>query len=210
MMADFILLGASGHSKVIIDMLHRMSDRECEECKIALLDDDEALLGTEIMGHSVIGKIEDCVLYPERRFIISIGNNDIREKLSRRYCLNYATAIHPSSIIGRNVTIGEGTVVMPGAIINSGTKIGKHCIINTGATIDHDNWVDDYVHISPGVHLAGTVSVGKKTWMGVGSSCLNNITIGPDVIVGGGSTVIRNIEVSGTYVGTPARRVSAG
>ena len=70
--------------------------------------------------------------------------------------------------------------------------------------------VDDYVHISPGVHLAGTVSVGKKTWMGVGSSCLNNITIGPDVIVGGGSTVIRNIEVSGTYVGTPARRVSAG
>ena len=169
MMADFILLGASGHSKVIIDMLHRMSDRECEECKIALLDDDEALLGTEIMGHSVIGKIEDCVLYPERRFIISIGNNDIREKLSRRYCLNYATAIHPSSIIGRNVTIGEGTVVMPGAIINSGTKIGKHCIINTGA-----------------------------------------ITIGPDVIVGGGSTVIRNIEVSGTYVGTPARRVSAG
>ena len=58
MMADFILLGASGHSKVIIDMLHRMSDRECEECKIALLDDDEALLGTEIMGHSVIGKLK--------------------------------------------------------------------------------------------------------------------------------------------------------
>ncbi len=206
-MEHVILMGASGHAKVVIDILHEMSCREGIEYNIELLDDDASLQGTKIMGHKVVGKISDCVNYPKSRFLISIGNNKIRETLAKRYQLDYMTAIHPSAIIGTDVAVGEGTVIMAGAVINCGTKIGTHCIVNTGATLDHDNKISDFVHISPGVHLAGAVSVGEKSWIGVGSCCVNNISIGAEILVGGGSTVIGDLTAKGTYVGTPAKRL---
>ena len=169
-MEHVILMGASGHAKVVIDILHEMSCREGIEYNIELLDDDASLQGTKIMGHKVVGKISDCVNYPKSRFLISIGNNKIRETLAKRYQLDYMTAIHPSAIIGTDVAVGEGTVIMAGAVINCGTKIGTHCIVNTGATLDHDNKISDFVHISPGVHLAGAVSVGEKLYPRVSHS----------------------------------------
>ncbi len=206
-MENIILLGASGHSKVIIDILHCMSRKKEKEYRIALLDDDESLQGTEIMGHTVIGKISDCIKYPESSFLIAIGNNKIRERLAQEYDLHYILAIHPSAVIGENVAIGAGTVVMPGAIINSGTEIGRHCIINTGVTIDHDNQIGDFVHISPGAHLAGTVSVGKRSWLGIGSCCANNISMHSDVVIGAGGAVITDLNERGTYVGIPAKKI---
>ena len=91
-MEHVILMGASGHAKVVIDILHEMSCREGIEYNIELLDDDASLQGTKIMGHKVVGKISDCVNYPKSRFLISIGNNKIRETLAKRYQLDYMTA----------------------------------------------------------------------------------------------------------------------
>ena len=40
--------------------------------------------------------------------------------------LKFVNCIHPKSILGKDVTLGEGNVVMAGAIINSSTKINNH------------------------------------------------------------------------------------
>ena len=97
---------------------------------------------------------------------------------------------------------------MANAVLNADVKIGKGCIINTAATIDHDCTINDFVHISPGVKIAGTVDIGKKTWIGIGSSIINNLTICDNCIIGAGSTVIYDIKCSGTYVGSPVRRIN--
>lgn len=114
------------------------------------------------------------------------------------------TLIHPSVLMGQEVTIGTGTVIMAGAVINPSTTIGKGCIINTSSIVEHDNRISDYVHISPGVQTGGNVEVGKSSWLGIGSTVINNVSIISECIVGAGSVVVSSLTKKGVYYGKPA------
>lgn len=199
---DVIILGASGHAKVIADIVKKSGDN-----LIGFLDDNEEIQNKIIFDNKkVIGKISDCINYKNIEFIIGIGNNKIRKKIAEEYKLNWYTAIHPNAIIANEVEINEGTVIMAGTVINTGTKIGKHCIVNTCSSLDHDNILEDYVHISPGAHLAGTVTVKEGTWICAGVTVINNITIEKNTIIGAGAVIIRDIdEENNTYIGVPAK-----
>lgn len=178
------LYGASGHAKVIMDIL-RASGKEIK----ALVDDNPDI--NELCGIEVVHNHEG--LSP---FIVSIGDNKTRkvvaEKLETQGA-DFETAIHPSSVVSPSATIDSGTVVMPGALVNAESTIGKHCIINTGASIDHECNIDDYVHISPHSTLCGNVSVGEGTWIGAGSTIIQGIKIGKWCIIAAGSVVSKNI-----------------
>jgi len=175
------LIGASGHAKVIIDIL-KSQGVEVE----ALYDDNENI--TELLGKPVLHQEE--ITSP---LIISIGSNKIRKRLAEKLNVEFGTAIHSSSIVSTFATVGAGSVVMQGAIIQSCAKVGKHCIINTGATVDHDCEINDYVHISPNTTLCGIVSVGEGTHIGAGSVVLPGIKIGNWCVIGAGSVVAKDL-----------------
>lgn len=200
-----LIIGASGHGKVIADIAIKIGRWE----NIAFLDDDESINSS--MGLKVIGKVADAYTYmSDYDLFVAIGNNTTREKLHIKIIMTGASIpnlIHPNAVIGEKVELGLGTVVMAGVTINCCTKIGNGCIINTGATIDHDSVLEDYVHISPGAHLAGTVKVGKGSWLGIGSIVNNNVNIVSNCKVGAGAVVVKDLTEPGTYVGVPARRV---
>ncbi|MCC5803208.1 acetyltransferase [Rossellomorea vietnamensis] len=200
-----LIIGASGHGKVVADIALKMKRWQ----SVVFLDDDENIKTT--MGIEVIGKsIEAFELINDYDILVGIGNNAIRKKIQENLETKGATLpvlIHPTAIVGEEVCIAPGTVVMAGAVINCCTNIGKGCIINTAATIDHDNIIGDYVHVSPGSHLAGSVKVGQQTWLGIGSIVSNNLNITNNCIVGAGAVVNIDLTESGTYVGVPVRRV---
>lgn len=175
------LYGASGHARVIIDIL-RANDEPIE----ALFDDNE--------------EIDHLLDYPVLRspqvsgpLIISIGNNGIRKKIAERIQVKFGKAFHPSAVVSREAVVEEGTVIMQGAIVQSGGYIGKHCIINTGASVDHECRIGDYVHISPHSTLCGNVVVGEGTWIGAGSVILPGVKIGAWSVIGAGSVVSKDI-----------------
>lgn len=205
MKEQLIIIGASGHGKVVADIAIKMNRWE----EIGFLDDDEFL--DECLGLKVLGKSSDAYKYKEAaEFFVAIGNNDTREKLQEKLIkegLEIATLIHPNAEIASEVEIGIGTAIMAGVVINPSTKIGKGCIINTSSSIDHDNIIEDYVHISPGVNLAGTVYVGKGSWLGIGSVVNNNINICSKTIIGAGSVLINNTYSGGVYLGVPAKKI---
>lgn len=190
-MVDVVILGAGGHARVIADIVEAEGNKV-----IAFLDDDLSLT-------NVKGPISDYTKYQNAEFVIGIGNTEIREKLSK-LPLKWHKAIHPSAIISKSATIGEGTVIMPRVVINARTFIGEHAIINTGAIIEHDNRIGNFAHISVGVNLGGTVTIGQKSWIGIGSTVKQSITIGDDVFIGAGALVIKDINKPGTYIGVPA------
>lgn len=200
-----LIIGASGHGKVVADIALKMNKWE----SISFLDDNENLKSS--MGIDVIGTTKDVHKFIDSHdVIVSIGNNSTREKIQNmleKLGASIPVLIHPSAIIGNDVEIGIGTVVIAGVVINCCTKIGKGCIINTSATIGHDNIIEDFVHISPGAHLAGTVKVGQGSWLGIGSIVRNNIIITQNVNIGAGAVVVKNITESGTYIGIPAKKV---
>lgn len=206
MKKTLLIIGASGHGKVIADIALKMNKWQ----SIAFLDDNENVKSS--MGIEIIDKSTSISRYiSDYEFFVGIGNNAIREKIQRQLEVEGASIpvlIHPSAVIGEQVYVEAGTVVMAGAVINCCTKIGKGCIINTASTIDHDNVIEDYVHISPGAHLAGTVKIGRGTWLGVGSIVSNNINVTSKCKIGAGAVIIEDITENGTYVGIPAKRIA--
>ncbi len=203
MKKNVVIIGASGHGKVIADIIIKSGDSI-----LGFLDDNKNK-GDTFCGYPILGKSTDYKRFQKKcEFVIAIGNADIREKISL-LCHNvkWYTAIHPQSVISTiDVSIGEGTVVMANVVINSGASIGKHCIINTSSVVEHDNNICDFVHVSVGTKLAGTVSVGKKTWIGIGATVKNNTTICGNCMIGAGAVVVNNIDCEGTYIGVPAKK----
>ncbi len=175
------LYGASGHAKVIIDILYS------QDIAINGLYDDndkiDNLLNLPIIHNSEF----------KSPIIVSIGNNIIRKTIVDKLSVEFGIGIHSLSILSPNCEIGNGTVVMQGAIIQSCARIGSHCIINTGATVDHDCIIENFVHISPNVTLCGNVFVGEGTHIGAGSVVTPGVKIGKWCVIAAGSVVTKDI-----------------
>ena len=138
-----ILIGASGHGKVVADIVHFSGDRV-----LGFLDDGADM--DSFCGYPILGKSADYAAFPEARFVISIGNSEARRRIAGAMpSARWYTAVHPHAVISpMDTKVQEGTVIMANAVINPGARIGKHCIVNTGAIVEHDNIVEDFVHIS--------------------------------------------------------------
>ncbi len=201
-----LIIGASGHGKVIADMAYRLGYRH-----IGFLDDRYCPSGespyTTCLGFPVIGNTQDLSRLDDGHtgFVIAIGNNAIRKRIDMASPLPWVTLIHPSASIGLGVTLGEGTVVMAGAVINPAATVGRHGIVNTCAVVEHDNVLGNYVHISPNAALGGTVTVGDCTHIGIGASVRQGIHIGSSCTVGAGAVVVKDLPSDGVYVGIPAK-----
>lgn len=200
-MKEVIIIGASGHGKVVADAILAAGNRV-----LGFLDD--GCTAQTVLGLPVLGRSEDYVNYPNAEFLIAIGDNGTRMQIEERLQnVTWHTAIHPAAVISPFSEIGEGTVVMANAVVNPGAVIGRHCIVNTAAVIEHDSRIGDFAHISVGAKLAGTVTVGEGTMVGIGAAVSNNITVSGGCIIGGGAVVVRDLTEPGTYAGVPARRI---
>lgn len=208
MKEKIFVFGASGHAKVVIDVIERQGLYDI----VFLVDDDPALKGTHFYGYPVIGGKQELL---EARVqicggIVAIGSNRARIAVAQWLSdsgFPLVSAIHPFAQLGRGSTVAVGTVIMAGAVINSDTHIGRNVIVNTRASIDHDCIIGDGVHIAPGATLCGTVSVGTGSFICAGATVIPNLTIGNNVIVGAGSTVISNVPDKVIAVGSPAKNM---
>lgn len=193
------LFGASGHGKVIVDIIQ--SDSKSEKI-VAVYDDnpkEEQLLGVPVL------KTDDKIENLQARWVISVGNNSIRKKIAQKIKGFFLKAIHPSAVIAKSAQIGEGTVVMAHAVVNPEAIIGKHCIINSGAVVEHDCVIEDFVHISPNAAIAGAVTIGEGTHVGIGASVIQCVTIGKWCTIGAGAVIIKNVPDYAVVVGNPGR-----
>ncbi|MDL0095479.1 UDP-N-acetylbacillosamine N-acetyltransferase [Campylobacter vicugnae] len=187
------IYGNGGHAKVVADIA-----RANGYDNLIFLDDN-----SDVKFNSNL---------PKHPIIIAIGNALIRQKLQNLVLssgFELITLIHPTAVIGSDVTIGNGSVVMPGAIINAKSTIGNGVIINSGAIIEHECTIGDFTHICPGVAIAGGSLVGERSWIGIGSSVIQNITIKPDITIGAGSVVVKDILEGSLAYGNPCRVVKS-
>lgn len=200
-----IIIGASGHGKVVADIALQMNRWKT----ITFFDDNESLessFGLDVSGTSTqaIAHTKDADVF------VAVGNNAFRERLYAQIEAKGSklpVLIHPHAIIAPDVKLGDGSVIMAGVVINASSKIGKGCIINTSATVDHDSIIEDFVHVSPGVNLAGGVTIGKSSWIGIGSIISHNLSVTDNCMIGAGAVVVKDITEPGTYVGVPAKRI---
>ncbi len=206
-----IIVGASGYSKVIIDIFEKEN-----KYQIVGLVDTNRKIGEDILDYKVIGKEEDLDHLVSKNtnceVFIAIGDNWIRKKVKDKIIkinpnINFATTIHPSAQIGKKVIIGKGTAIMAGAIINSDSKIGDFSIINTKASIDHDCTMSNFSSLAPNATTGGSVSIGEFSVISIGTTIKHGISIGKHSIIGAGALLMNNCNDNLIMYGKPAKKI---
>ena len=201
-----IVIGSSGHAKVVIELLQAMGDQvdfcvgdpnSASMCMgLPVLNGDEHLRRLRDEGYS--------------RAFVAVGSNAIRTRLADltiRLGFRLVNAVSPQAIISPSASLGEGVAVMAGAVINAQAVVEDLAIINTGATVDHDCRIGRGVHIAPQCGLAGNVIVGAGSLLGIGCKVIPNMRIGSEVTIGAGGVVVSEIPDGVVAVGVPARVV---
>lgn len=200
MSKNLYVYGASGHGKVVIEIIEALGKNV-----ISVFDDDESV--TQLLNYPVL-PIDKANLDKNIPVVLAVGNNETRKNLVERNGLFVCEAlIHPSATVSPRAIINNGTLVMPGAIINAAAQIGYHCIINSGAVVEHDCVLADYVHISPNAALAGDVKIGEGTQIGIGAQVIQGVTIGNWCTIGAGAVVTQDLPDNCTAVGIPAKPI---
>ena len=158
-MKKVVIIGASGHAKVIADIVIKSGDE-----LVGFLDDNTAL-PEEIIGYPYLGIVDKYLDYSEKcYFIIGIGNNSIRKKIAGKISVNWYTAIHPSAQIAIDVQICEGTAIMANVVVNTSASIGKHCIIGANSVVLQD--IPDYcVAAGSPARVVKKYDFEKKEWI---------------------------------------------
>ena len=204
MKKNIVIYGASGHGKVIADII--IENKEFN--LLGFCDDNKNLIGKKI-NNILVQSLDHIELSTD--IIIGIGDNQIRKKLFTNLTkkdFSFASTIHSSCIKSQSVQIGYGTVVMAGTIINSSCKIGNNCIVNSSASIDHDCIIKNHSHIAPNATLCGGCLIGEGTLVGASATIIPGIKVGNNVIVGAGAVVTKDIPDNTTVVGIPVRKIN--
>jgi len=198
------IIGYSGHSYVIIDILlnaGRLVTAYCDQEEKDFNPYHLTYLGKEA---EVINKLKKF------DFFACVAHNGIREKIHTQMCQylgNPINAIHPSAVISGSVRMGDGIMIAANATLNPLVQLGTGVICNTSSSIDHECVIGDFCHIAPGVVLCGNVEVGKGTFIGANSVVRQGIKIGNNVTIGAGTVVVKNVPDGATVIGNPARNL---
>jgi sugar O-acyltransferase (sialic acid O-acetyltransferase NeuD family) len=207
--ARLILIGASGHAKVVADAAARSG-----LFTVVVFLDDHKPKGTPFFGASVLGAAADLAALTRAHaldaFFVAIGDDAARARVAdaaraSARGLAFATIIHPSAVVAEGAAVGAGSVVMAGAVVQPGARVGEGVIVNTRASVDHDAVLEDFAAISPGVSLGGHVQVGAHAFVGIGASVVHGARIGRHCVVGAGAVVTGDLPSHTVAVGVPAK-----
>ncbi|MEH7384324.1 acetyltransferase [Bacillus sp. JJ1521] len=206
-MESILVFGASGHAKVIIDIIEKQKKYQIK----GIFVDTPNMVGTKLMGYPILGKIAEFY-GSSTKGIVAIGDNYGRSLVVNKIKsidpnFTFVKAIHPNSIIGNDVKIGDGTVIAAGAVINTNTSIGENCIINTKSSVDHDSVIGAFSTVAPGATIGGNVKIGDLSVISMGANVIQKINIGNGTLIGAGSTVIKDMPSRVLAYGIPAKVV---
>jgi len=207
-MKNIVLIGGGNQAHYTIDII----EKEGKYNIVGIIDSIHDV-DSDRFGYKIIGRQENISQiikeYDVEGGVISIGDN-----WSRYYVYNqikelapdleFVNAIHPSIVIGNNVTLGKGIVAMAGCIFNPKSFIGNFTFFATGAQIEHDCVISDFASVSAGSVTGGYVKLGKFSALTLGVTVLDRLEIGENTVVGAGSLILKSLPSDVLVYGNPA------
>lgn len=199
------LIGAGGQGRVAYDALLAAG----VEAAAIVVRDGRA--GLSMLGRAVVVP-EVVAAMAGQRCHVAIGSAAIRATFHAAAIAIGArpvNIVHPAATLSLHVTLGEGVMAAAGAVIAPGVTVGDGTIVNHHAIVDHDCRVGHFCHVAPNAVLGGGVAIGDRVFVGAGAVILPELRIADDVVIGAGAVVVCAIGEAGTWVGNPARRLTA-
>ena len=136
--------------------------------------DDGQVVGTEICGIPVVGKISDVPkLHTNYKLlVVGIGNNKFRAQVYEKAKeLGYAflNIIAPSAYISPYAKLGCGCVILQNACVQNSAVVGNGVLLNAGTEVHCDAAVGDYALIYTNSVIRTGAAVGS--YVRIGSNC---------------------------------------
>ncbi len=208
-MSPVIIVGGGGHAKVVVDVLRLL------EIPILGYTDPKGR-DAPVSRHGVecLGDDDDAIRRHDRESVLlmigvgGIADTRLRQRLFETFSAEdypFVSAVHPMSVVARDVKVGEGAIVMAGAVVNAGSRVGENAIVNSGAAVDHDCLLGDHCLIATGAALSGGVIVGDGAFIGSGAAVVPGVSVGPRAVVAAGAVVTEDVPRDGRVAGIPAR-----
>lgn len=203
-----LLVGSSTQALIALDVLEKLGVYDV----VGVTTEDKSI--TEFCGLPVLGGNADLPrLFDEgiRSAAIGVGgwtDNRARVGLYRRLKeIGYrlVSPIHPSTIIGRQVEIGEAVTVYASVAIDPQSTIGDNTIIGTNSFVGHETKVGNHVLISGGVMVGGRVTIGDSALLSIGCTIVSGVSVGAGALVAAGAVVVKDVEPHTAVAGIPAR-----
>jgi sugar O-acyltransferase (sialic acid O-acetyltransferase NeuD family) len=209
-----LLVGASGFAREAAEAVRAVNAEAPTWDLLGYVDDNPALLGTEISGVPVVGPIDAVHDHPDAAVVLCTGRPDnyvSRPLIAERLGLDderYATVVHPTATVGTTCRVGAGTVLLAHVDLTADVVVGRHVAVMPQVVITHDVTIDDCATIASGVRLGGSCHVGEAAYIGSGACLREGLTVGARAMVGMGAVVTRDVPAERLWFGAPARDVS--
>lgn len=209
-MKDLYIIGAGGFGREVAWIVERINSIKPTWNLKGFIDDNETLWGSTEGEYHVFGGCEYLSALEDVYAVCAVGSSNVRKKIIEKLkdtSAKFATLVDPSVLYSNSVKIGEGSIVCAGTIITVDVNIGDHVIVNLDCTIGHDAVIDDFVTIYPSVNVSGNVLIGECSELGTGTQIIQGKKVISNTIIGAGAIVVKDCLESGTYVGSPAKKI---
>jgi len=213
----YAIYSCEGFAREVLPSLRSMimMTRQADEpVDIVFVDDDPALVGSEVHGIPVVS-FEDLIAEQdrERKVSVAVADSQVRQRLVKR-CeesgFRFFSIVDPSHISNDNVQVGEGAILCANTIITGDATIGSHFHCNIYSYVAHDCRIGDYVTFAPRVSCNGRVEIDDYAYIGTGVVIKQGtherpLRIGKGAIVGMGAVVLADVADGEVVVGNPAK-----
>jgi sugar O-acyltransferase (sialic acid O-acetyltransferase NeuD family) len=195
-----LIIGGGNGAVQIIDALARLPHQRA----VAILDDNAALHGKQVAGVPILGAI-DLVragdMHAAGHFdaaVISISTSiparaRIFEQWKRRG-IPFANVVHPSCVVGINVTWGEGNVIMAFCHFGACATVGDNNFLSAYCSIEHHCTLGSHCSFGPAVVTSSRVRIGDRVRFGTGIHIEPGIQIGEDAVIASGLAITQHIS----------------
>jgi sugar O-acyltransferase (sialic acid O-acetyltransferase NeuD family) len=203
-----LLVGSSTQALIVLDILEKIGTYDV----VGVTTEDREV--QEFCGIPVLGGNDDLPrLYDEglRTAAVGVGgwtDNRQRIRIYRRLKeigFELVSAVHPSTIVGRQVEVGEAVTVYSAVSLEPQSSLGCNTIVGANCSIGHETRVGDHVLISGGVDLGGRVTIGDGAVLSLCCTVVSGVNVGAGALVAAGAVVVKDVEAHTAVAGVPAR-----
>jgi sugar O-acyltransferase (sialic acid O-acetyltransferase NeuD family) len=207
-----VIIGAGGFAREVLDVCDACSqDKQAYEVLGFIVDQQYGSPGTLLNDKPILGNYDWLERHSSQVLVTcAVGAPHLRYGLvhrAQKLGCQFFNLIHPTAILTRWVTLGEGVIITAGCILTNQIRIGNHVHINLDCTIGHDVVLEDFVTMSPGAHISGNVNIRPGCYVGTGANVIEKLELGEWSVVGAGSTIVKDVSPNTTVVGVPGKAI---
>ena len=208
-MYNIIIVGAGGFAREVYywadDTFSKKNYRIKGFLSYNQIDLDRCNMKVSIIGNDNNYKIEE-----DDRFVIAIGDIDIKKRavntLKKRGA-KFISLIHPTSLIVPTAKIGEGVVICPYCLVSDNVQLDDFVMMNTYASCGHDVKVGKYSILSPYVALNGFVKLENEVFVGTHATVISYKKVGFQSKISANSVVMRDVAQNKIVFGVPGKAI---